>query len=320
VVVSYIDDNHRVSRRILESSNLHRWSGEFPGIFVRDPALVPNRPSPGVETLMDSRRVRSLCPNGTTNASGYHYRTPKEQTSMIKYLLSVALMAVTLGGCELYFGNENGGGGGGSGNPGGGSGTPTGGACTTNDQCAAGCSCDMGTCVENGFCAKDGDCPTGYVCDDRSTCVQDPTCSDANPCTQLGQVCNAQKTCVDQSCSEVIATTCTVAPAACPAGQVATSVDGCYIPNGCEAITDCGAAPLCERLNHEGDCTARATDCASVYNGLNCKKPDGTACKSGDANCTCASFVFAKCQDRGASSRQQAQTAGGAVYDVGDLN
>ena len=40
-----------------------------------------------------------------------------------------------------------------------------------------------------------------------------------------------------------------------------------------------------------------------VYNGLNCTKPDGTACQDGDTNCTCTSFVFASCRDKTASAR-----------------
>jgi hypothetical protein len=54
---------------------------------------------------------------------------------------------------------------------------------------------------------------------------------------------------------------------------------------------------VCTHINDEADCIGRG-DCAATYNGINCTKPDGTACHSGDTNCTCQSYVFASCENK----------------------
>jgi len=50
---------------------------------------------------------------------------------------------------------------------------------------------------------------------------------------------------------------------------------------------------------NQDDCTARAADCTTVTNGHGCTKPGGAACLPGDTNCTCTSFTFASCEDKG---------------------
>jgi hypothetical protein len=242
-------------------------------------------------------------------------------------LAMIFATASLLAGCQLYFGdhsNSSGSGGGSSG----GSGSPPGFPCKDSSQCAAGCFCGDGTCVEGGFCKTDSDCGTGFHCDvARSSCEPNPTCTQNDQCN-AGSVCDAKAgdcvvTCRCTSdaeavrqgfgwCDETRSTcepgsdpagtctgtiTCTTPPPACPVGQVPLRKDGCFT-GLCRAITACEAAPTCNSLQHEADCLARATDCTAVYNGQGCHKPDGSACRAGDTNCTCTSFTFASCQNR----------------------
>jgi hypothetical protein len=281
---------------------------------------------------MQSRLVRSRCRRGTTNASSRDYRTPfKEHHPMKKLLSSIGLtfmLAFTLTGCELYFG-KSGGSGGGDDTPG----NPPGWACDSNADCAAGCFCEKadgatsGTCAEAGFCDDNADCPEGYVCDDRSSCVPgDPpkTCTQDLDC-DAGSYCNngtCETTCVCSSdaeaqaagwnhCDEIRMTckpantfgTCGGAITGgqkpnCPQGSVPlTDANGAYTGE-CSAVGLCDVAPACERFQHEQDCldTSDGSQCTAAYTGINCTKPDGTACQSGDTGCTCESFKFAECR------------------------
>src|SRR5262249_31939928 len=147
-------------------------------------------------------------------------------------------------------------------------------ACAGNDACSSGCYCDMtktdpnyGQCVETGYCMKDTDCPAGYYCDEpRSTCMP-------------GTDPNAP------SCAGTIAATCSVKQPACDLGSVPLIAQGCWT-GACEPLAQCDKAPSCAVINDEKDCLARKTDCIAVYNGINCKKPDGSSCHAGDTNCT----------------------------------
>lgn len=208
----------------------------------------------------------------------------------------------------------------------------TGSQCTSSTQCAAGCYCQNGTCEEGGFCTTDSDCGAGYHCDtSRSSCEPNPpptTCNYDNQCPQ-GQYCSPTNnqcttTCVctnDQqaiaggfgwcdttrdtclpgqnpagTCAGTPASTCTTLEPVCPSGQVPLLIDGCF--NGlCQAFASCNLPPVCEHINDETDCLGRA-DCSGTYTGIDCTKPDGSACHSGDVNCTCASFQFATCVTR----------------------
>jgi len=256
---------------------------------------------------------------------------------MKKLALAIGLalvLATTLAGCELYFGDKDGGDDAWSycqGNDcqwvsaecsGGGGGF----SCETDRDCAAGCYCDeTGTCQEAGFCSADTDCPDGYHCDDRSSCVPD-TCTDDGDCLggqycENGQ-CTTSCTCTNDMeaqeagydwCDETRGTcmpgtdpsgscageiTCATDAPRCPEGQVPVILDGCYTGE-CRAITSCDATPACENLQHEADCLGRAADCGAVYVGRNCRKPDGTACQAGDTGCVCERFDFNVCEADG---------------------
>lgn len=154
--------------------------------------------------------------------------------------------------------------------------------CTDSTMCASGCYCDTtqgdpnyGQCVETGYCTADNQCPSGYYCDEgRSTCM---------PGTDPNQ----------PSCAGTISSTCTTGEPKCQPDQVPTILNGCWTGQ-CVAISSCTAAPSCDVINTESSCTAR-TDCAPVYDGINCKKPNGTTCQTGDTDCTCEKYVFASC-------------------------
>lgn len=250
---------------------------------------------------------------------------------MKKLLSSLGLMFIVgfaLTGCELYFGKSDDGRGRGDGD-----GNPPGWACDSNAECAAGCYCEKadgaasGECAEAGFCDNDGDCPDGYVCDDRSSCVPgnppqtctwDVECAAGSYCNN--GVCEASCVCENdaqaqaagwQHCDEERKTckpgnpfgtcagpaTCGTEPT-CAQGSVAlTDANGCYTGQ-CSSIVACDLSPACARFQHEADClnTADETSCSAVYNGINCKKADGTACQAGDTGCICESFVFADCR------------------------
>lgn len=207
------------------------------------------------------------------------------------YSLGLAfLMALTVTGCQLYFGEER--------NndddaycaadgyyvrgewvsaqcPGGGN------ACATNDDCAAGCYCDdeSATCEEAGFCSNATDCPEGYTCDERSSCVPGGgSCAGAiNPVT------------------------CTNGAPKCAAGSVPLIEDGCYYDrNGdgqfdCSAISECAAPPSCEAFQHQNDCVA-GNGCSSISRGVNCSMGNGQPCQDGQSGCVCEMYVFDRCE------------------------
>ncbi len=187
------------------------------------------------------------------------------------------LIGFTATGCNLYFDDSTGGGGGGGGSGGPGDPrppgtTPPGYACDADAQCAAGCYCSPdGTCVEGGFCNRDDQCGDGLTCDEaRNSC--DP---------QGGGTCAGTVTCNE------------VRPN-CPADQVPIVENECWT-GACQPIALCDVAPPCDRINTEASCLARA-ECSAVYNGQNCRRTDGTACRAGDTGCTCETYNFASCR------------------------
>ena len=73
-------------------------------------------------------------------------------------------------------------------------------------------------------------------------------------------------------------------------------------------------APSWVKSNLKGsDGTTIDTNYRAVYTGINCKKPDGTACHAGDTNSTCASFVFNSCAAKTGQSRVFVDAAGNPV-------
>ena len=202
-------------------------------------------------------------------------------------------------------------------------------SCTTDSDCSAGCYCSNGGCVETSVCSANTDCDSGYQCDtSRSTCVPTPqppcTCVSDGDCAQ-GQYCSANHTCTttctctdDQqaiaggygwcdtsrdtcepgenpagTCGGDVAATCTTAEPQCPPGSVPLLSDGCWNGN-CVAYAQCDLPPACSHINDETDCLSRS-DCSAIYNGIDCTKPDGSSCHTGDTDCTCQTYVFASC-------------------------
>jgi hypothetical protein len=252
--------------------------------------------------------------------------------------------ASMLAGCNLYFGDhhnsgdDNASGGGGSSSS---SGSQPGFGCTSDANCAAGCFCADGTCTEGGFCGSDADCGDGFHCDTaRSSCEPntpptaggckvDTDCKTGSICDTSNGSCTATCTCTSDAdavkqgagfcdetrmtcepgtdpagvCNGTLAKTCTQAAPLCAEGQVALTANGCYTGQ-CEAITACGATPTCSELQHADDCQNRATDCTTVSEGHGCTRPDGSACSTGDTNCTCTSFTFQSCEDKGPAPAQ----------------
>ncbi|HLL25407.1 MAG TPA: Dickkopf N-terminal cysteine-rich domain-containing protein [Kofleriaceae bacterium] len=250
----------------------------------------------------------------------------------MKKLLSalglMMMMAFTLTGCELYFGKD-----GDRNGRGDDEGRPPGWSCDSNADCAAGCYCEgatggkSGECEEAGFCDSNADCPAGHVCDERSSCVPGTppqSCTYDQQCPS-GAYCNngtCEASCVCTSdaqaqaagwhhCDEARQTcrpayegatcgglaTCGTEPT-CPAGSVgAIGQDGCFTGE-CNTIVTCDVTPSCQNFQHEVDCLNIGDDksCSASYTGINCTKPDGSSCQSGDSGCTCQSFVFAECR------------------------
>jgi hypothetical protein len=231
-----------------------------------------------------------------------------------------------------------------------GSGAPPGFGCQSHTDCAAGCYCaDNGICEEAGFCTNDTDCGNGYTCNtDRSSCepvgpcTSDASCDEGSYCSPDTNECTASCTCASDEeaiengfgwCDESRNTcmpgqdpagtcagtpTCNVAKPSCPAGQVPTLYDGCYTGE-CREYAACDMEPVCAHINDQTNCLGRNDDCAAVYTGLNCTKPDGTACQAGDTGCTCQSFVFHSCRDKNAGSPRLVQTSDGLWLDATPL-
>lgn len=141
----------------------------------------------------------------------------KHLFSPARIVLAIATV-VTLSGCELYFGGNDGDGGGDRwtycANDGyyvcSGDDCEWAGprcpddpnyTCETNADCAAGCYCEDGVCEEAGFCEGDSQCPEGFRCDvERSSCVPEgcttsADCKTGEYCDPGSQTCTGSCTC-----------------------------------------------------------------------------------------------------------------------------
>jgi hypothetical protein len=201
-------------------------------------------------------------------------------------------------------------------------------SCTSSADCAAGCYCANGICEEAGFCTQDSDCGNGYVCNEErsscepgggTSCDYDYECAQGEYCSWEHE-CVATCTCTDDegavsqgwgwcdesrntclpgqdpagTCAGDPVTTCTAGMPSCPLGQVPTLIDGCWTGQ-CRDYAQCDVNPSCSHINNEAQCLGQS-GCSTTVNGINCKKPDGTACQAGDTGCTCDSYVFASCR------------------------
>lgn len=203
-------------------------------------------------------------------------------------------------------------------------------SCSTNFECEAGCYCNaLGYCEEAGFCTYDVDCQPGFECDRRYSCVPEGTstgcesddacpigsfcdeetgeCMNSGACDEQGncpndEICDPERnTCLpldDAGLTCQSRVSCEEVAPDCPAGSIAAIFNGCYTGT-CMDKDDCpdGAPFECSDLNdEESACLANAT-CGAVYQGINCTSPEGQVCTSGDANCTCESFAFDRCEE-----------------------
>ncbi len=193
---------------------------------------------------------------------------------MKKLLACLGLvMAASLSGCTLYFGEER------EGDcpagtyesyddwgnavciPGGGDGW----YCNSDDQCAAGCYCDesAGLCNEAGYCASDADCGLGMTCDCSNSCV--PVGTETRSC--------------GTTCFET----------GCPAGTTCAPDGTCVIEQpGCTSDAECAAGCYCEGgLCEESSICSRDSDCPA---GQHCDEPRST-CMPGAPTPSCGGPV-----------------------------
>lgn len=174
-------------------------------------------------------------------------------------LIGAAVWAISLTGCDLYFGPGDGGPcnwgecrDDGWDEPLPPPGTP-GGFCDVDRDCASGCFCaadDRGDsyCEESGFCSRDDECGQGFTCDEsRATCIPEETrdnCFDTG-CPD-GMYCQDDGQCIS-------APTCTNNVDCDPGFECAP--DGSCVPTTpqmeCEANADCFVSCYC---SDEGWC------------------------------------------------------------------
>jgi hypothetical protein len=195
--------------------------------------------------------------------------------------------------------------------------------CTADDQCPAGTTCDeaFGVCVPTNAC--DMECPVGTACDPRTracvpiACDADSECPPGSVCNEETHRCEPSSECTadDQCpegsyCDETRGTctpgtdpnapacggtvTCNQGPPRCAANQVPLidPTTGCYTGT-CVAYQECTSEPACEVLNTAQACNAFG--CEQLTVGRDCTRPDGSTCRDGDVNCTCARNEFAAC-------------------------
>ena len=168
------------------------------------------------------------------------------------------------------------------------------GTCTGNYDCAAGCYCsDEGVCEEAGFCSSDAECPEGFVCDDRASCVpegsddactSDADCPWGSYCDEASGQCVGTGTCTaDEECGPGME--CddrgTCVPAPCESDD--ECLEGCYCntdTNQCEETGSCETDSDCA----DGfECDTDRSTCVPCEGG-DCTPPDPGACYA-DVTC-----------------------------------
>lgn len=211
----------------------------------------------------------------------------------------LALVALALGGCEIYFGDGNGGG-----NddyyeycdetgcyycddwgcyPNGGGPVEPGSDCTSSAQCAQGCFCNAaGVCEETGFCNTTADCPSGMECNQsRDTCEPQGGCDDNADCP-TGTYC-------ELAIGECVLTDTCATDADCGLGY--TCSNGSCVPAPCEQDADCMEGCYCDESSgvceESGTCTSDA-DCAGTPATPYCDT-DRNTCVSDDPTPGCQS-------------------------------
>ncbi len=152
---------------------------------------------------------------------------------MMKHSIPLLVAMATLAGCQLYFGENDNGRGGGSWTYCGQDGyyecndedcywsgpecpagmtpgeQPGGFECKDSTDCAAGCYCGDGICEEAGFCTQDSDCGNGYTCNEmrascepiepETSCVTDYDCAIGSYCNPDTLKCDATCTCASNA-------------------------------------------------------------------------------------------------------------------------
>lgn len=187
--------------------------------------------------------------------------------------------------------------------------------CNSPDDCGTGQTCNTTThtCVPVPAACGDRIISQGEVCDDgnrtagdgcSADCKSKEVCGNGIVDNVKGEQCDDGNQVDTDACTNTCklpsagscagAITCNIAPPSCPVDKVPLIKNGCYTGQ-CQLISACDAAPKCEALRQESACSARM-DCNATYNGINCRRADGTTCTGGDTNCTCERFVFATCR------------------------
>jgi cysteine-rich repeat protein len=151
--------------------------------------------------------------------------------------------------------------------------------------------CDDGNKISGDGCSAD--CQSTEICGNGIVDIAvGEQCDDGNQIDNDG--CSNRCKLPQPSCAGAI--TCATVPPTCAISEVPLIANGCYTGQ-CRSLNLCDIAPVCAAIHLESACLSRS-DCQGAYNGINCRRLDGTACVAGDAQCTCESFTFAQCNGR----------------------
>lgn len=135
--------------------------------------------------------------------------------------------------------------------------------CESDRECAAGCYCsDEGVCEEAGFCSRDTDCPSGYTCDEeRASCIPegcavDTDCDEGEYCSDEG-ACTASCTCTtDADAQQQGYANCDEVRHTCEPTPTAGSCGGTSTCNIVEPTCAAGEVALIKDECYTGACSA----------------------------------------------------------------